>query len=71
MTSAASTVNLQRGEFTNEPFTDFTRPDIRKKMEEALASVHGQFGREYPLTIGGENVTTTAKIQSTDRKSVV
>lgn len=66
MTSAASTVNLQRGEFTNEPFTDFTRPDIRKKMEEALASVHSQFGREYPLTIGGENVTTTAKIQSTN-----
>src|SRR6202050_3181843 len=66
MTSAASTVNMQRGEFTNEAFIDFTRPENRKKMEEALASVHSQFGREYPLTIGGENVTTTAKIQSTN-----
>ena len=33
-------------------------------MEEALAQVRGMFGREYPLTIGGERVTTTEKIKS-------
>ena len=33
-------------------------------MEEALAQVRGMFGREYPLTIGGERITTTEKIKS-------
>ncbi len=57
-------VDLQRGEFSNEPFIDFTKPENRKAMEEALAQVRGKFGREYPLTIGGERITTTEKIKS-------
>ena len=73
MTSTATTgttgtpktpVNLQRGEFVNEAFIDFTQPANRKAMEDALASVRGMFGREYPLTIGGERITTTEKIKS-------
>ena len=70
MTSTVTTgtpktmVNLQRGEFVNEAFVDFTRPENRKAMEEALAQVRGMFGREYPLTIGGERITTTEKIKS-------
>ena len=70
MTSTATTgtsypsVDLHRGEFRNEPFIDFSQPDNRKAMEEALVQVKGMFGREYPLTIGGQRITTTEKIQS-------
>src|SRR6202161_2846499 len=70
MTSTATTgtpnrpVNLQRGEFANEAFIDFTQPENRKAMEDALAQVRGMCGREYPLTIGGERITTTEKIKS-------
>src|ERR1700691_885172 len=70
MTSTATTgtpnrpVNLQRGEFANEAFIDFTQPENRKAMEDALAQVRGMCGREYPLTIGGERITTSEKIKS-------
>ena len=53
-----------RGEFANEPFIDFTKAENRKAMEDALVAVRAQFGREYPLTIGGEKVYTTEKLQS-------
>lgn len=62
MTSPATT--LHRGEFQNEPFTDFRKPETRKAMEEALRQVKGMFGREYPLVIGGEKITTTEKTKS-------
>jgi len=62
MTSPAT--SLHRGDFQNEPFVDFTKPENRKAMEEALRQVKGMFGREYPLTIGGEKVATADKIKS-------
>jgi len=65
MTAATTTV-AGRGEFVNEAFIDFSKAENRKAMEAALVSVRAQFGREYPLTIGGENVTTKEKIQSTN-----
>jgi len=64
MTSPAT--SLHRGEFQNEPFVDFTKPENRKAMEDALRQVKGMFGREYPLTIGGEKITTVDKIRSTN-----
>ena len=64
MTSPA--ISLHRGEFQNEPFIDFTRQENAKAMQDALRQVKSQFGREYPLTIGGEKVTTTDKIKSTN-----
>ncbi|MGB0035634.1 MAG: L-glutamate gamma-semialdehyde dehydrogenase [Candidatus Acidiferrales bacterium] len=64
MTSPATT--LHRGEFQNEPFIDFTKPENRKAMEDAMRHVKGMVGREYPLTIGGEKITTTEKIKSTN-----
>jgi 1-pyrroline-5-carboxylate dehydrogenase len=64
--TASATTAVPRGEFTNEPFVDFTNAANRKKMEDALASVKSQFGKEYPLVIGGEKVTTKDKIQSTN-----
>ena len=48
----------------NEEFIDFSKTENRKAMEAAIAQVKSQLGREYPLTIGGQNVTTTDKIMS-------
>jgi 1-pyrroline-5-carboxylate dehydrogenase len=64
--TASATTAVPRGEFTNEPFVDFKNVANRKKMEDALASVKSQFGKEYPLVIGGEKITTKEKIQSTN-----
>jgi len=62
MTSPAT--SLHRGEFQNEPFVDFSKPENRAAMEAALKQVKGMFGREYPLVIGGQKITTTEKIKS-------
>lgn len=50
--------------FKNEPFTDFSQEANARKMREALAKVRGELGREYPLVIGGERLTTRDKIRS-------
>jgi len=57
---------IQRGEFANEPFVDFSRPENRKAMEEALKKVAGELGREYPLYIAGEKLTIAEKLRSTN-----
>jgi 1-pyrroline-5-carboxylate dehydrogenase len=62
MTTPASAV--RHGEFRNEPITDFSKPENRKAMEEALGKVSGEQGREYPLWIGGEAVRAEEKIRS-------
>ena len=64
MTSPAMT--LDRGDFQNEPLTDFSKPENRAAMEAALKKVAGELGREYPNLIGGEKVFTAEKIQSTN-----
>lgn len=51
-------------EFRNEPFTDFSKPENAEAMRTALAKVKGELGREYPLVIGGERITTDAKLDS-------
>jgi 1-pyrroline-5-carboxylate dehydrogenase len=69
MTSTATTlprVNMDRGDFKNEEFIDFSKPEKRKAMEDAIAHVKSQLGREYPLTIGGRDVITTEKLVSTN-----
>jgi 1-pyrroline-5-carboxylate dehydrogenase len=55
---------LPEGPFRNEPFTDFSRSENARAMRAALAKVHSELGREYPLIIGGENIKTTGKIKS-------
>jgi 1-pyrroline-5-carboxylate dehydrogenase len=45
-------------EFRNEPPSDVTSEPVRKTMEEALRSVAGQLGREFPVLIGGHPVWT-------------
>src|SRR5271170_8314896 len=67
MTSTATPqTTLARGEFQNEAFIDFSKPENRKAMEDALRQVKGMFGREYPLVIDGKKVTTVDKIMSTN-----
>jgi 1-pyrroline-5-carboxylate dehydrogenase len=50
--------------FRNEPFTDFSQPENRRRMEEALRQVESQLGREYPLIIGGREIYTSEKLYS-------
>jgi 1-pyrroline-5-carboxylate dehydrogenase len=53
-----------RGDFKNEPFTDYSRPEERAAMEAALAEAKAHLGGSYDLVIGGEHVTTDPKIRS-------
>jgi len=57
---------LHVAEFTNEPFIDFTNPANKKRMEDALEEVRGEFGSEYPMWIAGKKVITTGKRKSTN-----
>ena len=61
---ATAELMVERGEFRNEPFTDYSKPANRAAMEAALLKVRSQLGREYPLLIGSERVTTGGKITS-------
>ncbi len=53
-------------EFVNEPLSDFSQPDVAQAMQAALEKVRGELGREYPLVIDGEKVTTGEWIVSID-----
>lgn len=44
--------------FKNEPLTDFSDPKNAAAMREAISHVESQFGREYPLVIGGKRYET-------------
>ncbi len=50
-------VILKLSEFRNEPLTDFGKEPNRKAMEEAIKTIRGEVGRQYPLVIGGERIT--------------
>ncbi len=50
--------------FELEPMADFSRPEAREQMQNALRAVREQFGRRYPLVIGGEAVTTDGVLDS-------
>ena len=39
-------------EFTNEPFTDFSKPENVEKMKAALEQVRAQLGQLHPIIIG-------------------
>ena len=50
--------------FKNEALTDFSIPENRKKMEEAIANVESRMGKDYPLYIDGKEIMTEQKITS-------
>ncbi len=68
MTTAISSISIQprspRGDFKNEPFTDFKTLDNERAMKTALDQVESQLGREYPLIVGGQRLKTQEKIYS-------
>ena len=51
-------------EFRNEPLTDFTKEENAVAMRAAIEKVKRELGREYPLVIGGERITTENKFDS-------
>jgi 1-pyrroline-5-carboxylate dehydrogenase len=53
-------------EFINEPLTNFADPTNAAAMHAALRDVQAEFGRDWPLIIGGQQVTTGAWIDSFD-----
>jgi len=54
----------ERGEFTNTPYIDFSRPENRKAMEAAIAKVRSELGRTYPLVLGGKEVEAEKTFES-------
>jgi 1-pyrroline-5-carboxylate dehydrogenase len=53
-------------EFVNEPLTDFSTDATRQAFERGLKAVRDEFGRDWPLVIGGQPVTSEAWIDSLD-----
>jgi 1-pyrroline-5-carboxylate dehydrogenase len=50
--------------YTHEPFTNFEDEKNKQSFQEALAYVQSQLGKDYPVVIGGESITTENKIIS-------
>jgi 1-pyrroline-5-carboxylate dehydrogenase len=50
--------------FTNQRVNDFSDPADAAAMRAALESVQRDFGRSYPLVIGGRKIETAKKIRS-------
>jgi 1-pyrroline-5-carboxylate dehydrogenase len=44
--------------FVNEPYSNFSKPDVWAAAQTALAKVRAEFGREHPLWIAGERRKT-------------
>ncbi len=61
---ATAETRLQKPEFVNEPFVDFTKAENRAAMDAALKKVASEFGREYPMVIAGQEVKTPGKMKS-------
>ena len=51
-------------QFKNEPSTDFTNPEIARRMKAAIERVRSEMGREYDLVIGGRHLKTAEKTNS-------
>ena len=65
MAETAQAVDLKSlPEFKNEPWQDFSKPEVRQAMEEALAKVRSEFGREYDLHVAGEWVKSGRTFES-------
>ncbi|MFN2529494.1 MAG: L-glutamate gamma-semialdehyde dehydrogenase [Candidatus Baltobacteraceae bacterium] len=60
------TATLERtlAPFANEPIKDFTDSADVEAMKAALASVRREFGKKYPIIIGGERLETDKEILS-------
>jgi 1-pyrroline-5-carboxylate dehydrogenase len=64
MATTMATPLEQVSPFKNEPVKDFSDSADAAAMQAALAAVRREFGRHYPLVIGGRSVETEKKIRS-------
>ncbi len=51
-------------EFKNEPFVDYSKPENAEAMRQAIETVRGELGREYPTIINGEKIALDKKFES-------
>ncbi len=51
-------------DFSNEPYTDFSKPEAAKAMHDALEQVRDEFGKEYDLLIAGDRRRSADKLKS-------
>ncbi|MCE1246207.1 MAG: L-glutamate gamma-semialdehyde dehydrogenase [Firmicutes bacterium] len=59
-----TTPNNHHPKFSNLAVLDFTIPENKKGMEDAIAKVKAESEKEYPIVIGSENVITDEKLKS-------
>jgi len=52
------------GSFSNQPFADFSLPEIRNAFTDAISQVKKNLGKTYPLFIGGQEITTETTVDS-------
>lgn len=60
--------------YEHEPFTDFSVESNQRAFSEALKVVEAELGKEYPLIIDGERISTEQKITSenpADKEQIV
>jgi len=50
--------------YKHEPFTDFSKEENKRDFESGLKLIESYLGKDYPLVIGGERITTEDKIVS-------
>lgn len=50
--------------FKNEKFTDFSKPEARRKQQLAIEKIEAELGKEYPIIIGSEKIYTQNKFNS-------
>jgi 1-pyrroline-5-carboxylate dehydrogenase len=50
--------------FRNMTYLDFSDPDVRTKMEEAIKMVREEGTKEYPILIDGEKIHTEKKLKT-------
>lgn len=47
--------------YKHEPFTDFSKEENKQAFKAGLDLVESYLGKDYPLVIGGEKITTDEK----------
>ncbi|MHC4745416.1 MAG: L-glutamate gamma-semialdehyde dehydrogenase, partial [Planctomycetota bacterium] len=52
------------GKFVNEPFADFSLPEVRDAFHDAITDAKKKLGKTYLLFIGGEDVDTGTLVES-------
>jgi 1-pyrroline-5-carboxylate dehydrogenase len=50
--------------YYNEPYSDYSDPEVLARYRAALGVVRESLGKHYPLIIGGDGVATSGRIES-------